>query len=428
MAQDRGGDIDRGDQPALVGRLRGELAVEVCGCERPVLRARSPAAAAHSSSWPRADRARCTTSSSSARARAWRPVRAGPHSRLRPAGRSATTRRLCAAQQRRRARAAQTPGRARRRPRVRRGRRRRSRRCRRSRRSPRMPAPPGIWAASRPGRSSWGAFSARLRAACQPVDRTLAAPSVRSDIVGRRGLRVSRGGDAGSLGDVEQQLRGGVGALGRGHDPDGHAGHARQLWLAGGHEREHDGIAAQGGVGRRGARTDAQRPRSATAQSGREGDHGAALRPELGSALGPLGRDAGPPVRARTSPGGVLDGCSRSPGASAGSTVPSMFNRGSTLSNHPGMCQVRSPTRCSTAGSSRQRTTSASRNTALARLRPNSLMTRSSPSMNDRNTHTMIAAAAVTTRPVSARPSATARECSRVCVQRSCMREIRNTS
>ena len=80
------------------------------------------------------------------------------------------------------------------------------------------------------------------------------------------------------------------------------------------------------------------------------------------------------------------------------------------------------------AGSSMQRTTSASRNTALARLRPNSLMMRSSPSMNDRNTHTMIAAAAVTTRPVSARPSATARELSRVCVQRSCMRETRKTS
>ena len=67
------------------------------------------------------------------------------------------------------------------------------------------------------------------------------------------------------------------------------------------------------------------------------------------------------------------------------------------------------PSSSSTAGSSTQRTTIASRNTAAARPKPNSLIARSSPSMNDRNTQIMIAAAALITRPVKAIPSATAR-------------------
>ncbi len=96
--------------------------------------------------------------------------------------------------------------------------------------------------------------------------------------------------------------------------------------------------------------------------------------------------------------GGWAGPCPRCSGAAA------------SRSSHAGIRHVAGPMMCSTAGSSRQRITRASRNTALARLRPNSLMTRSSPSMNDRNTHTMIAAAAVTTRPVSARPSRHERE------------------
>src|SRR5579875_3788590 len=58
----------------------------------------------------------------------------------------------------------------------------------------------------------------------------------------------------------------------------------------------------------------------------------------------------------------------------------------------------------------------------------NSLIDRSSPSMNDMNTHTMIAAAAVITRPVKAMPSTTAREASRPCTHSSLTRETRNTS
>ncbi len=59
------------------------------------------------------------------------------------------------------------------------------------------------------------------------------------------------------------------------------------------------------------------------------------------------------------------------------------------------------------AGTSTIRTSVASMNTALARPRPNSLSTRMSPSTNEPKTHTMIAAAAVMTRAVPARPSAT---------------------
>ena len=49
-------------------------------------------------------------------------------------------------------------------------------------------------------------------------------------------------------------------------------------------------------------------------------------------------------------------------------SVPSMLTRGSRRSSHGGIRQVRSPSRCSVAGSSRHRITSASRNTAVARL------------------------------------------------------------
>ena len=48
--------------------------------------------------------------------------------------------------------------------------------------------------------------------------------------------------------------------------------------------------------------------------------------------------------------------------------------------------------------------------------------------MNDRNTQTMIAAAALITRPVNAMPSATAAEASRRRTHSSRTRETRNTS
>ena len=75
----------------------------------------------------------------------------------------------------------------------------------------------------------------------------------------------------------------------------------------------------------------------------------------------------------------------------------------------PAASRWHGPSSSSTAGSSTQRTTIASRNTATARPKPNSLSVRSSPSMNERKTQIMIAAAALITRPVSAMPSATAR-------------------
>ena len=80
------------------------------------------------------------------------------------------------------------------------------------------------------------------------------------------------------------------------------------------------------------------------------------------------------------------------------------------------------------AGTSAVRMTNASRNTATARPMPNSLTVRSSPSANEANTQTMIVAAAVITRPVLARPLATASEALRPRTHSSWMRDIRNTS
>ena len=135
-------------------------------------------------------------------------------------------------------------------------------------------------------------------------------------------------------------------------------------------------------------------------------------------------------VAGRAGEAPVPAGC---PGAPCGAvppaaTVPSMLILGSMRPSQAGMRQVASPRRLSVAGSSRQRTISASRKTALARLRPNSLITRSSPSMNDRNTQIMITAAALITRPVSAMPSAVARVASLWRTHSSRTREIRNTS
>src|SRR5437660_1420786 len=75
-----------------------------------------------------------------------------------------------------------------------------------------------------------------------------------------------------------------------------------------------------------------------------------------------------------------------------------------------------------------QCTTIASRNTAAASPKPNSFTERSLPSMNDRNTQIMIAAAALITRPVNAMPSATAVRASPRRTHSSRTRETRNTS
>jgi Xaa-Pro aminopeptidase len=121
------------------------------------------------------------------------------------------------------------------------------------------------------------------------------------------------------------------------------------------------------------------------------------------------------PVLVKTS------GCSRA-------AVPSMLILGRQASSQRGSRHVSGPSSSSVAGSSMQRTTSASRKTATARPKPNSLSVRSSPSVNERKTQTMIAAAAVITRPVSATASPTAADASRWRTHCSRTREIRNTS
>ncbi len=74
------------------------------------------------------------------------------------------------------------------------------------------------------------------------------------------------------------------------------------------------------------------------------------------------------------------------------------------------------------------RTIVASRSTAVARPRPNSLITRSDSKMKLPKTNTMISAAAVMTRAVAARPSATDVWLSPVRSHSSLTRESRNTS
>ena len=80
------------------------------------------------------------------------------------------------------------------------------------------------------------------------------------------------------------------------------------------------------------------------------------------------------------------------------------------------------------AGTSTILTMVASTSTATARPRPKSFSERSSPSTNAENTHTMIKAAAVITRAVLARPSATALALSWVRSYSSFMRDRRKIS
>ena len=72
--------------------------------------------------------------------------------------------------------------------------------------------------------------------------------------------------------------------------------------------------------------------------------------------------------------------------------------------------------------------TSASRSTAVAMPSPICWSIRSGERMNAPKTTIMIAAAAVITPPVWARPSRTATTASPVRFHSSCIREIRNTS
>lgn len=80
------------------------------------------------------------------------------------------------------------------------------------------------------------------------------------------------------------------------------------------------------------------------------------------------------------------------------------------------------------AGTISMRIKVASSSTATARPRPNILRTRSSSRTNEPNTTTMMAAAAVITRAVAARPSATDSTASLVRAYSSRTRDSRNTS
>ena len=95
------------------------------------------------------------------------------------------------------------------------------------------------------------------------------------------------------------------------------------------------------------------------------------------------------------------------------------------MGNH----QARAPKSCMSAGTRTERMITASIRTAEARPRPKSLMIRSSPSMKEAKTVTMIAAAAVITRPVRARPRVTASDGVVASLSHSSwIRDIRKTS
>ena len=93
-----------------------------------------------------------------------------------------------------------------------------------------------------------------------------------------------------------------------------------------------------------------------------------------------------------------------------------------------GIHQFLSPSSSMVAGTSSMRTMVASSSTAVARPTPISLVTRSGSSRKAPNTNTMISAAAVMTRAVAARPSATEVRLSPVRSHSSFTRERRNTS
>src|SRR5918995_2632507 len=113
-------------------------------------------------------------------------------------------------------------------------------------------------------------------------------------------------------------------------------------------------------------------------------------------------------------------------GTGAGAASPSSF--GSTRSSHPGIHQFARPMSCITAGTSTIRTTVASTRIAVAIPTPISLRKTSVLKTKARKTTTLIAAAAVITRAVFARPSETALCVSPVRWYSSRIRERRNTS
>ena len=94
----------------------------------------------------------------------------------------------------------------------------------------------------------------------------------------------------------------------------------------------------------------------------------------------------------------------------------------------PGKAQVARPSSSSTAGTSTQRMTTASRRTALASPSPKSAIVRSPERMKLAKTTTITAAAAVTTRPVRVKPRRTASLFELPWTHASWMRETRKTS
>src|SRR5690606_24899445 len=93
--------------------------------------------------------------------------------------------------------------------------------------------------------------------------------------------------------------------------------------------------------------------------------------------------------------------------STTGSAWPSTSRSGRMRSSHRGSHQLRSPSSSMVAGTSSIRTMVASSRIAAARPVPISFITRSFSRMKLPNTNTMIAAAAVMTLAVAARPSAT---------------------
>ena len=107
---------------------------------------------------------------------------------------------------------------------------------------------------------------------------------------------------------------------------------------------------------------------------------------------------------------------------------PSMCSWGRSRPSQRGSHQFARPSRCITDGTSSIRTTVASMKIADAMPTPITLRTTSGLGMNAANTATMIAAAAVMTRPVPASPSRMARWLSPVRSHASRIRLTRNTS
>ncbi len=108
---------------------------------------------------------------------------------------------------------------------------------------------------------------------------------------------------------------------------------------------------------------------------------------------------------------------------------PSICRWGRARSSHLGNHHVILAASTMSAGTSRQRTTVASMNTAVARPTPKSFVIASgAKKMNDEKTTHMMAAAEVTTEPVSARPRRTAVTMLPVLAQCSWKAVSRNTS